>query len=127
MEKELICICCPIGCHLKVNIEENKVTGNSCKRGLDYGLSEVTNPVRVITTTVKVKDGEYNLLPVKTKGEIPKGLIFDCMEELKKVEVTAPIKIGDIVISNILNTEIDIISCKDVQDCEAILKIDKKP
>jgi CxxC motif-containing protein len=108
-----------MGCHLKVNVEENKVTGNSCKRGLDYGLSEVTNPVRVITTTVKVKDGDHNLIPVKTKGEIPKGLIFDCMEELKKVEVTAPIKIGDIVIANILNTGIDIVSCR---ECEIFPK-----
>ncbi|MGG7057037.1 DUF1667 domain-containing protein [Clostridium tertium] len=113
MEKELICICCPMGCHLKVNIEENKVTGNGCKRGINYGLSELTNPVRVITTTVKVKDGENILLPVKTKGEIPKGLIFKCMEELRNIEVTAPIKIGDIIVSNILNTGIDIVSCRD--------------
>lgn len=114
MEKELICICCPMGCHLKVNIEENVVTGNGCKRGIDYGLSEVTNPVRVITTTVKVKEGDHTLLPVKTKGEIPKGLIFDCIKELRNIEVTAPIKIGDIIVTNILNTGIDIVSCRDI-------------
>ncbi|MGG7144539.1 DUF1667 domain-containing protein [Clostridium nigeriense] len=113
MEKELICICCPIGCHLKVNIEENKVIGNGCKRGINYGLSELTNPVRVVTTTVKVRGGENILLPVKTKGEIPKELIFKCMEELKNIEVIAPIKIGDIIVSNILNTGIDIVSCRD--------------
>ncbi|MDU5111695.1 MAG: DUF1667 domain-containing protein, partial [Clostridium sp.] len=109
MEKELICICCPIGCHLKVSIEENKVSGNGCKRGIDYGLTEVTNPVRVITTTVKVNNGEISVLPVKTKGEIPKGLIFNCMEELKKIEVTPPINIGDIVLANILETGIDVV------------------
>ena len=91
MEKELICICCPRGCHLKVNIEENKVTGNSCKRGERYGVTEVTNPVRVVTTTVKVNNGELDVLPVKTKGEIPKNLIFQCMDVIKKVEVNAPI------------------------------------
>lgn len=115
MEKELICICCPMGCHLKVNIEENKVSGNGCKRGIDYGLNEVTNPVRVITTTVKVNNGELSVLPVKTNGEIPKGLIFKCMEELKKVEVNAPISIGDIVLSNILDTGINIVSCRDLK------------
>ncbi|WP_288221488.1 DUF1667 domain-containing protein [uncultured Clostridium sp.] len=116
MERELICICCPIGCHLKVNIEENKVAGNGCKRGLDYGIKEVKNPVRILTTTVKVKNGELPLIPVKTKGEIPKDLLFKCMEELKKVELIAPIKIGDVVISNILGTGIDVISCRDVKN-----------
>lgn len=114
MEKELICICCPMGCHLKVNIEENTVSGNGCKRGKDYGINELTNPVRVITTTVKVNNGELSVIPVKTKGEVPKGLIFKCMEELKKVEVNAPINVGDVVLSNILDTGIDIISCRNI-------------
>ena len=115
MEKELICICCPRGCHLKVNIEENKVTGNSCKRGESYGLNEVTNPVRVVTTTVKINNGEFNVLPVKTNGEVPKGLIFECMNVIKKVEVNAPIKIGDVIVENILDTGIDIVSCRNLK------------
>lgn len=115
MEKELICICCPRGCHLKVNIEENKVTGNSCKRGESYGLNEVTNPVRVVTTTVKINNGEIDVLPVKTKGEIPKSLIFKCMDVLKNIEVNAPIKIGDIIVENILDTGIDIVSCRNLK------------
>ena len=115
MDKELICICCPRGCHLKVNIEENKVSGNSCKRGESYGLTEVTNPVRVVTTTVKVNNGELKVLPVKTKGEIPKSLIFQCMDVIKKIEVNAPIKIGDVIIENILDTGIDVVSCRNLK------------
>ena len=115
MEKELICICCPMGCHLKVNVEENTVSGNGCKRGIDYGLNEVTNPVRVVTTTIKVNNGELSVLPVKTKGEISKSLIFKCMEEIKKIEVDAPIKIGDVILPNVLGTGIDIVSCRDLE------------
>ena len=111
MDKNLICICCPMGCHLKVNIEENKVSGNGCKRGIDYGISEITNPVRVITTTVKVKEGE---LPV-----LPKELNFKCMEELKKLEVVAPVSVGEVILKDILGTGIDIVSCRDIKSIKA--------
>lgn len=115
MEKELICICCPKGCHLKVNIEENNVTGNGCKRGAEYGINEVTNPVRVVTTTAKVMDGVLPVVPVKTKEPIPKGLNFKCMEVINKCTVEAPVKIGDIVVKNILGTGIDVVACRNVE------------
>ena len=114
MERELICICCPKGCHLKVNIDENKVSGNSCKRGAEYGLNEVSNPVRVITTTVKVEDAVLPVVPVKTKEPIPKGLNFQCMKEINKTVVSAPVKLGDIIIKNVLGTGVDIVACRDV-------------
>ncbi|GAB6169603.1 DUF1667 domain-containing protein [Clostridium carnis] len=115
MVKELICICCPMGCHLKVDIENNKVTGNTCKRGEQYGINEVTNPVRVITTTVKVSEGELPVVPVKTNGAIPKDLNFKCMEALNKIKVEAPVKLGDIISKNILNTGIDVIATRDIE------------
>ena len=119
MDKNLICICCPMGCHLKVNIEENKVSGNGCKRGIDYGISEITNPVRVITTTVKVKEGELPVLPVKTKGAIPTDHNSKCMEELKKLEVVAPVSVGEVILKDILGTGIDIVSCRDIKSIKA--------
>ena len=79
MVKELICISCPMGCHLKVDVDNKTVTGNTCKRGEIYGLNEVTNPVRVVTSTVKVNGGELPVVPVKTAGAIPKKLNFECM------------------------------------------------
>lgn len=114
MEKEIICICCPKGCHLKVNADENKVSGNSCSRGTEYGINEVTNPVRVITSTVKVENGDSPVVPVKTKNPIPKELNFKCMEEINKCIVQAPVKIGDIVIENIFGTGVDIVATKNV-------------
>lgn len=115
MDKELICICCPKGCHLKVNIEANKVSGNTCVRGIEYGINEVTNPVRVITSTVRVRNGEAKLVPAKTSKAIPKELNFKCMREINKAIIEAPIKVGDIIIKDVLNTGIDIIATKNIK------------
>ena len=113
MTRELTCIVCPQGCNIKVEIEEGKPTkieGNTCKRGYDYAYSEVTNPVRTLTTTIKLENGE--MLSVKTDKPIPKGLIFKCMEEINKIKVKAPIKLGEILLENILNTGSNIIATK---------------
>jgi len=115
MKRELICIICPRGCRLEVDDELN-VTGNSCPRGSIYGKSEVTNPTRVLTSTVKIKSASSVRLSVKTRTAIPKGKIFECMRELDKVMVEAPIHIGDVVVSNICDTGIDIIATKDIEE-----------
>lgn len=111
--KELICIVCPKGCHLKIDTENgNTVSGNSCSRGVEYGYKEVTAPVRVITSTVKIENGKHRRLPVKTSGAIPKELKFKCMEVINSLKVKTPIKTGDIIVENILNTGFHLVSCK---------------
>lgn len=114
---EKICIRCPIGCRL--TITENKtlpsgylVEGNTCNKGEKYAIKEMTNPSRIVTSTVKIKNSSIPRLPVKTKGEIPKGKIFECMEIINSIEVTAPIKKGDIIIKNVLDTNIDVIATR---------------
>ncbi|MDR3595978.1 DUF1667 domain-containing protein [Clostridium sp.] len=114
MERELICISCPKGCHLKVDEASLSVSGNSCPKGAEYGVNEVTNPVRIVTSTVKVSGGEVPVVPVKTEKAIPKGLIVKCMEEINKVTIEAPVKIGDIVIKNIFETGVDVVVTKNV-------------
>lgn len=114
MVKELICISCPIGCHLKVNIENKTVEGNNCKRGEIYGINEVTNPVRVITSTVRIIEGEVPVISVKTSKPVSKELNFKIMEVLKQVKIEAPIRIGDVIIKNILDTGADIIATRNV-------------
>lgn len=116
MIKNLICICCPMGCHLEVDIDKNSVKGNSCKRGEEYGIMEVTDPKRIVTTTVKILDSSEKLLPVKTKEGIPKDLIFKCMEELKKVKVNAPVEVGDVILKNVLDIGVDIVSCRTLRE-----------
>lgn len=120
MEKQLICICCPKGCHLNVDAENRSVTGNGCTRGIEYGINEVTNPVRVITSTVKVSNGELPVVPVKTRNPIPKELNFKCMEEINKAVIKAPVKIGDIIIKNVLETGIDIVATRNIQEKKEI-------
>ena len=116
MKRELTCIICPKGCNIKVEIEEGKVKsieGNTCKRGYDYALSEVTNPVRTITSTMKLENGK--MVPVKTDKPIPKELIFKCMEEINKATLKLPVKIGDVLIENILNTGSNIVATNNME------------
>ena len=115
MIKELICISCPMGCHLSVDTEKMTVTGNTCKRGETYGINEIKNPVRVVTTTVKIEGGTHAVLPVKTKSPIPKDLNFKCIEILNNITLKAPVKMGDIVVSNILDTGVDIVTSREME------------
>lgn len=113
-DREIICIVCPIGCHMKVSKDDSShiVTGNKCPRGKEYAIKELTNPTRVLTTTVKIKRGKLNRLPVKTKEPIPKDKIFECMKVINSIDVEAPVSIGDIIVKNILDTNVDIIATR---------------
>lgn len=95
---EVICTVCPKGCHLRVD-EQNgyAVTGNACARGEAYGKKELTNPTRVITSTVRIQGATIPRLPVKTNVDIPKGIIFSAMRVLDGVTLRAPVHVGDIV------------------------------
>ncbi len=110
---ELICIVCPKGCHLKVD-EKNgyAVTGHSCQKGEAYGRKELTNPTRVITSTVRINNAPLSRLPVKTNSDIPKGEIANAMKLLNDVTINAPIKIGDIILENILGLGVNFVATK---------------
>lgn len=118
MEKrELVCIGCPLGCSLTVELEGSEVvsvTGNTCKRGDVYARKEVTNPTRIVTSSVKVEGGVLTAVSVKTKEDIPKGKIFDCVKALKDVCVKAPVAIGDVILSDVAGTGVDVIATKNV-------------
>ncbi|KGG80942.1 molybdopterin oxidoreductase [Caloranaerobacter azorensis H53214] len=119
MKKDMICIVCPIGCHLEIEKDEKsslgfKVTGNQCKRGQEYAIEEITNPKRILTSTVKIKNAHLSRLPVRTNKPVPKDKIFECMKEINKVEVTAPIRVGDVIIKNILGTGADVLASRDM-------------
>lgn len=116
--KEMICINCPMGCHLTVddsNINDIKVTGNTCPRGAVYARNEVTCPKRMVTASVKVVGGNIAMVSAKTKEAIPKELIFDCLNELKTVTLTAPVSIGDVIISNVCGCGVDVIATKNIR------------
>ena len=113
MKKNLICIACPMGCHLEIDIDNDySVTGNQCKRGIIYGKKELINPTRIITSTVIINDAIYRRLPVKTNGEIPKDMIFEVMNQLNGISVSSPIRLGDVIIENVCNTGINVVASR---------------
>lgn len=115
--RELTCIGCPLGCGITVTMEEGNVTavtGNTCKRGDAYARKEVTNPTRIVTSSVKVLNGTAAMVSVKTKEDIPKAKIFDCTAALRGVAITAPVKIGDIITADIAGTGVDVVATKNI-------------
>lgn len=117
-ERALTCICCPMGCQLRVFLKDGqveKIEGNTCKRGAEYGRKEVTNPTRIVTTTVRVAGGKLPVVSVKTAQDIPKEKMKECMLQLKNVTVQAPVKIGDIVLEHAAGTEVNVIATKNIE------------
>ena len=111
--KELICIVCPRGCHLRVD-EENgyAVTGNTCPRGAEYGRNEVTHPTRVLTSTVRISGAAYRRCPVRTAQPIPKEKLPEVMQALNTVSLASPVKPGDVALANAANTGVNVIVTK---------------
>lgn len=114
--KELVCIVCPRGCTMQIEGEKEniKVSGNACKRGYNFAVSEMTKPMRTICTTVKTDCPEIPVIPVRVSADIPKDKIFDVMKEINSVTVSPPVRRGDAVIKNVLNLGVDIISTSDI-------------
>lgn len=117
------CTTCPSECLLTVEVERDangavaavrSVTGNSCPRGDKFAHQEPTCPMRVLTTTVAVSGGDEALLPVRTAEAIPLTLHAQAMNLLRGAVVDAPIRMGDIVLPNLLNTGIDLIASMDI-------------
>ena len=115
--RELICIGCPMGCPLTVELEIGEIqtiTGYTCRKGEIYARKEVTNPTRIVTSTVRVEGGRADMVSVKTREDIPKDKIFQCVKALKGVTVKAPIHIGDVVVADVAGTGVDIVATKEV-------------
>lgn len=111
--KELICIVCPRGCHLKVEEGEAvSVTGNSCPRGAEYGKNEVTHPMRMVTSTVKITGALHRRCPVKTNTAVPREKMTEIMQALETVVLISPVYRGQTVIKNVAGTLADIVCTK---------------
>lgn len=118
MNKEFTCIVCPIGCNLNVMKDDGdniSVSGNKCPRGKEYAINEITNPVRVITTTVRCADG--SILPVKTNRPIPKDKIKECMKIINNCNPLLPICVGDVIIEDVFGADVVAVSDISGQIC----------
>lgn len=115
MIREMICTACPVGCHLEVVKKELIIVkGNQCPRGEKFAIKELTMASRIITSTVKINNAILNRLPVKTDGEVLREKVFFVMKEINKIEVSSPIKAGDIISKNIYNTGVNLIATRDM-------------
>lgn len=120
-KEEMVCIMCPLGCRLVVTLEDNGellVSGNKCPRGIEYGRQEMTEPLRILTSSVLVKNGDVPLVSVKTNKPVPRKLLNEIMDILRKTTVEAPVKSGDVLIENILDTGADVIATRNVERIE---------
>ncbi|MFX0000557.1 MAG: DUF1667 domain-containing protein [Candidatus Hodarchaeota archaeon] len=114
--KDIRCIICPTGCLVHVeNVNgELIIQGHSCTRGEEYAREEFVSPRRILTTTMRVENGFLPLIPVRSDKPIPKDKLEDSLKEIARVEIKAPIKMGDILIENILELNINIIASRDL-------------
>lgn len=119
-QHELICISCPVGCPLIVEVDgtEMIVNGHKCRLGITYATKEVTDPRRLITTSMKVFNEDataYQLMSVKTDKDIPKAQIMTCVKAIKAIKVQGDFSVGDVVIKNILDLDVNIVATRDIR------------
>ena len=114
MERNMTCILCPRGCAMTVRGEVGglQVVGNSCPKGQEYAVNECTNPVRTVTSTVRVSNREDTMVSVKTATPVPKEKMMEVMAQLRSITVSAPVKIGDVVLTDVFGT--NVIITKDI-------------
>ncbi len=113
MKKQIICTVCPTGCTITVEGEGKNITsieGFTCPRGKQYAENEFVSPVRILTSTAKISGTKSPLIAVRSKTPVPKDKLFDCMDEIRKLNLKAPVKTGDVLIENVCGTGVDIVA-----------------
>ncbi|MHA1341529.1 MAG: DUF1667 domain-containing protein [Promethearchaeota archaeon] len=117
-KKDFVCIICPNSCRLHVEVTANgelEISGYQCKRGYEYGIQEFLEPKRMLITTMKIKNGILPVIPVRSDKELPKEKIFEAIEVVNNYEVEAPVKMGQVLIENLLNLGINVIASRDME------------
>jgi CxxC motif-containing protein len=112
--KEMICIVCPRGCHLKIDENTLEAQGNTCPRGEEYAKNEIVSPMRTITGSVGISGGIHPRLAVRTNRAVPKSKMFEIMAALHACKVHAPVKHGDVIIENVFGTGANVIASRDM-------------
>ncbi|MDF1513934.1 MAG: DUF1667 domain-containing protein [Anaerolineae bacterium] len=112
---EMLCITCPMGCTVRVTHDGDTllhVDGNTCARGVKYVESELKDPRRMVATTIRVKNGLHPLVPVYTQKPFPKPRIFELLQEIRKLEISAPVEVDQVILVNALGTGIDVVASR---------------
>lgn len=117
MLRHLTCIECPTGCAITATLEDEKVVGLEgfgCRRGYDYATSEITCPKRILTTTVPARGLSVKMIPVRTSDPVPRDSMRHAMCEIRKITVTHPVEVGDVLLPNVLGLGVDLLATRRV-------------
>ncbi len=117
-EKVFVCVNCPMGCHVKVELENGEireVSGNRCPRGKQYAMQECIQPMRILTSTVRVEGGMHRVLPVITSSEIPLEKMEEAMQEIRTISVKAPIRVKDVIVDDLCGTGVSLIASRSME------------
>ncbi len=117
-DTKIICVACPKGCQLRVNREGETfvISDQGCKRGEQYAKQEMTDPRRMVASTVQIVNSQHPLLPVYTALPFPKGKIKPLLTALRGIKLRAPVQMGQVVLKNALDTGIDILASRDLRE-----------
>ena len=112
IDRDLICVVCPVGCRMKITgtIEDLQVTGEKCKRGIEHAYEEITNPTRMVCTTVKIDGGIHPVIPVRTDKPIPEKYKLEVVRAVKDITLTSPVVMGDLIIEDLFGTGVNLIA-----------------
>ena len=112
IEKDLICVVCPVGCRMKISgtIEDLKVSGEQCKRGVEHAYEEITNPTRMVCTTVKIQGGIHPVIPVRTDKPIAEKYKLEVVKAVKDITLTSPIEMGEVIVEDLFGTGVNLIA-----------------
>ncbi len=116
MTRKIRCIECPKGCFLSVEIEDSKVvsiSGNECPKGKKYAISEIENPVRILTSSVLSQGLALKMIPVRTDRSIPRTALKKAMEEIKRIKISQPVRVGTVIVENFLNLGVNLVATRD--------------
>ena len=116
--RELTCVVCPAGCRMTVTLNDDGtiagIEGNTCSRGKEYATSEITHPVRTLTSTVPLETADgRKMLPVRTDKPIPKEKLFEAMALIRAAKAEAPVRTGDVLIPDFIEAGTNLIACRD--------------
>jgi CxxC motif-containing protein len=115
VKKHFTCVTCPIGCEIDIELKDSEVVsmeGNKCKKGQEFVLQELEEPMRILTTTIPIKGAKWAMLPVRTDKPIPKRLFFMAVEEIANIELRAPVKMSTVIVRDIAGTGSDIVATR---------------
>lgn len=120
-KKKIRCILCPEGCPMQAEYEAGSkkiisLKGYNCKKGVKFAESEITNPLRTLTTTISIDSGVFQRLPVRSNTPAPKEKIASMVKAAKQIRAKVPVKMGEVIVADILGTGVDIISSATVDE-----------